>query len=295
MSGLLAWLDARANNARFVLRLEDIDPNRAKVEWADALRRDLAWFGLDWDEVVIQTARSHEHWSALDRLAKADLLYGCTCTRGELKRTAELAADGSRKYPGTCRERRLSDRQWREFSGAVRVHLPPGAVKMRGLTGGSQIFNPLAEMGDPIIRRKDGAVAYHLAVVVDDIAAGVTRVIRGHDLLFATGVHLALYDALGAPAPAYFHHLLLFEPRNGSQKRQQKLAKLHGSVGAAELRERFTPEELCGVLAHAAGIHPSRKPITPRELVANFRLDAISQRDQVVTWDGNTLETAPCP
>lgn len=285
LSGLLAWLDARSSGARFVLRLEDIDPQRARPEWSAAMLADLAWLGLDWDEVVTQSHRREDHEAALDRLAAAGHLYGCTCTRAVLRRTAEPAADGSRRYPGTCRQRRLGVGDWRGFAGAVRLHLPERPATMRLLRGGSHTFRPARELGDPIVRRKDGAMAYSLAVVVDDIAAGVTRVVRGGDLFYTTGAHLLLYELLGAEAPAYWHHPLLMEPRSG-----RKLAKLHGSVSAAEIRAQRSAAEVCGFLAGCVGLAAPGAAATPQELLAGFSLQTIRAPEAVVvTWDGSAL------
>ncbi len=294
LSGLLAWLDARQNHARFILRLEDIDPDRAKPEWSAALLRDLEWFGLDWDEVVIQTTNATAHHSALDQLSDQDLLYGCTCTRAQLKRTATFAADGSRKYPGTCRERQLTRATWRAFDGAIRLRLPEKTYLMRHMDGIGRMMQPSTEMGDPVVRRKDGAVAYHLAVVADDIASGVTRIVRGRDLLFATGIHLALYEALGASPPAYFHHFLLMERRVDSSGIPQKLAKLHGSISAALLRRHLSPEALCGILAACAGLTTDARPVTPQDLLHIYEPRNITQSDQHMSWHEKRLEYGVC-
>lgn len=283
LSGLLAWLDARSSGARFVLRLEDIDPQRAKAQWSRAMLADLAWLGLDWDEEVVQSQRRPEHEGVLDQLARDGVLYGCTCTRAVLRRTATPAADGSRLYPGTCRHRRLGAADWRAFEGAVRLRLPERPVAVRLLRGGSHTFHPAQEMGDPIVRRKDGAMAYNLAVVVDDVAAGVTRVVRGADLFYSTGVHALVYALLGAEAPAYWHHPLLMEPRGN-----QKLAKLHGSVSAALIREHMDAEQVCGFLAACVGLGDGGS-VSPQALLAGFSVRAVAEQPVVVTWDGAAL------
>ncbi|MFT5429890.1 MAG: glutamyl-Q tRNA(Asp) synthetase, partial [Myxococcota bacterium] len=228
LSGLLAWLDARSNGARFVLRLEDIDQQRSKAAYASAMVEDLAWLGLDWDELVVQSERRDAHYQALDQLAERDLLYGCTCSRATLRATAAVASDGSRLYPGTCRGRVLGSQNWRDFDGTVRYRVADITTTVRQIQGPDRVMRPAVEMGDPVVRRKDGAVTYNLAVVVDDIEKRVTRVVRGNDILPSTGIHAALYRDFSQPTPAYWHHPLLLEERL-SRGDGTKLSKLNGS------------------------------------------------------------------
>ena len=119
-------------------------------------------------------------------------------------------------------------------------------------------------MGDPVLRRRDGAIAYHLAVVVDDARAGITRIVRGRDLATSTATHVALQRLLGLPTPAYRHHFLLLEETGG------KLAKLHGSIGWRELARSHSGRALCGRLAQLAGLCDDARETAPRELVASF-------------------------
>ena len=138
-------------------------------------------------------------------------------------------------------------------------------------------------MGDPVLRRRDGAIAYHLAVVVDDAAEGVTRVVRGRDLAPSTAIHCVLQRALGLPTPSYRHHLLLLEERGA------KLAKLHGAVGWQALRAQLSPEALCGWLAWAVELQPEPRPRRPAELLADFDWSRVRARDAVVRWTGREL------
>jgi glutamyl/glutaminyl-tRNA synthetase len=119
-------------------------------------------------------------------------------------------------------------------------------------------------MGDPVLRRRDGAIAYHLAVVVDDARAGITRIVRGRDLATSTATHVALQRLLGLPTPAYRHHFLLLEETGG------KLAKLHGSIGWRELERTGSARVLCGRLAQLAGLLDDVRETSPRELLASF-------------------------
>jgi glutamyl/glutaminyl-tRNA synthetase len=153
--------------------------------------------------------------------------------------------------------------------------------------GGEEIaLDPLGAFGDVVVRRRDGAIAYHLATVVDDHASGVTRIVRGRDLALHAPLQEALRGLLGLASPSYRHHLLLLEPRGG------KLAKLHGSVAAPELRARYAPEALCGVLAHAGGLTERPDPLTPRDLVSGFSWQRVRREDRALHWDGCDLTPA---
>jgi glutamyl-tRNA synthetase/glutamyl-Q tRNA(Asp) synthetase len=281
LAGLLAWLDARSRGARFTLRLEDVDPDRCRPEYASQMQAALAWLGLDWDACSLQSGHVGGFEAALDRLAAQDLLYPCTCSRTDVQRAGQRAEDGSWRYPGTCRERPLAPGGWRASAAALRLRLSPGRVEPRDEGGMDLAQDPSLALGDPVLRRRDGAIAYHLAVVVDDAAQGVTRVVRGRDLAASTALQVTLQRALGLPTPRYRHHLLLLEPRGG------KLAKLHGAVGWRELGRG---DEVCGWLARLLALRESAAPVTPRALLADFAWPRVRTRDAVVRWTGETLE-----
>jgi glutamyl/glutaminyl-tRNA synthetase len=289
LAALLCWLDARSSGARLLLRLEDLDPQRCRPEWSLAMRRDLAWLGLDFDAVEEQHASRARHEAALDRLVELGLVYACGCTRTELRSPARPARDGGLRYPGTCRGRGLPRGGWRATDLPLRVALPAGRIELRDESGADLGQDPLEEMGDPIVRRRDGAFAYQLAGVVDDAAGGVTRVVRGRDLAASTATQVAIQRLLGLPQPGYRHHPLLLEERGG------KLAKLHGAVAAAELRARYDAPALCGVLAHAAGLLAAPEPVTPTELLAGFAWERVASFDRVLRWDGERLEVLAPP
>jgi glutamyl/glutaminyl-tRNA synthetase len=280
LAALLCWLDARARGARLLLRLEDLDPERCRPEWASQMDRDLAWLGLDFDVRETQQQAKARHDAALDRLEAAGRLYPCRCTRSQIESTAVRAPDGGFRYAGTCRGRALPVGGWRAATEPLRVVLPPGRVEPYDEGGLDLGQDPGEVMGDPIVRRRDGAVAYQLAVVVDDAARGVTRVVRGRDIAASTATQVALQRLLGLPEPVYRHHFLLLEERGG------KLAKLHGSVSIDDLRGRYGPRELCGWLAHAAGLLPAPEPKTPRELLPDFDWSRVRGEDRSVRWSG---------
>jgi glutamyl-Q tRNA(Asp) synthetase len=286
LSGLLVWLDARAAGGRALLRLEDLDRTRCRPAWAAQMREALAWLGLDWDGVTVQTDRGAAHEAALDRLATGGRLYPCTCSRGE-RRGGRRAPDGGWAYDNTCRGRPLPGGGWRDARDALRVRLDDDRVALVDEGGLDLSQTPAVEMGDPIVRRRDGVIAYQLAVVVDDGAAGVSRIVRGHDIAPSTATQVVLQRLLGLPTPVYRHHFLLLEARGGDGDR--KLAKLHGSVGYAALRTRHSGDELCGLLAHAAGLQGSDAPCRPADLVASFDWRRVSTRDKLATWDGHLV------
>ena len=283
LAGLLAWLDARSRGASFGLRLEDVDADRCTPALAREMREALLWLGLDWDAESVQSERRAAHEAALDSLAAQGLLYPCRCSRAAVRGAAAPAADGGFRYPGTCRSRELPSGGWRAAPDALRLRLPGGRVAPPDEGGLDLSQDPALEMGDPLLRRRDGGIAYHLAVVVDDAADAVTRVVRGRDLATSTAIHLVLQRALGLPTPAYRHHLLLLEERGA------KLAKLHGAVGWRALRERYVPEALCGWLAWAAGLVERPEPSSPAELLAGFAWERVHREDQIVRWTGAEL------
>ena len=165
--------------------------------------------------------------------------------------------------------------------------LPPGRVAPVDEGGLDLAQDPAAQMGDPIVRRRDGSVAYQLAVVVDDAASGVTRVVRGRDLAPSTATQVALQRLLGLPEPRYRHHLLLLDEQGG------KLGKRHRSVGADALRGAYEAPALLGWLAHAAGLRERPDPTSPRALRAAFAWSRVATRDRVVRWTGASLELLP--
>ena len=283
LAGLLAWLDARSRGAGFGLRLEDVDAQRCSAALAREMREALLWLGLDWDSESLQSLRRAAHEAGLDALGDAGLLYPCRCSRAELRRRAAPAADGGQRYPGSCRGRELPAGGWRAAPEAIRLRLPEGRVAPVDEGGASLAQDPALEMGDPVLRRRDGAIAYHLAVVVDDAAEGVTRVVRGRDLAPSTAIHCVLQRALGLPTPSYRHHLLLLEERG------TKLAKLHGAVGWRALRARGSPEGLCGWLAWVAGLQPEPAPRSPASLLPDFDWTRVRCDDAIVRWTGREL------
>jgi len=283
LAALLAWLDARAGNGHLLVRIEDLDTTRSREEWVDQMLADLTWLGLEWDGLQKQSERVPLYEDALDTLAKGGHLYPCTCSRSQIRTHGLRAPDGGWRYPNTCRGTPLPAGGWRESTLPLRIALPNESVTIQDESGSQWNQNPTAEQGDPIAKRRDGVVAYNLASVVDDGEAGVNRIVRGRDLAFSTPTQWQIQTLLGYPNPVYRHHLLFLEEKD------QKLAKLHGSVGARELREHYSAEELCGFIAWAAGILPASTPVTPIDLLSQFSWKQVASRDVLIHWNGSRL------
>lgn len=270
-TALASWLSVRAAGGRWLLRMEDVDRARCHRHLGDRQLRDLETLGLGWDgPVVWQSERDGAYTEALDRLRHLGRLYRCACSRKDLASlgSAPHASDGLRPYPGTCRER-----GWTE-GAALRCRLPEGTVAWEDRVLGPQVDDPARLTGDPILHRRDGCFAYHLAVVVDDGAQGITEVVRGGDLREVTATHLRLQTALGLPHPAYGHLSLVLGPGG------QRLGKRAGALGLAELAARgIGPETVLGWLGCSLGCLDRPEPCRAEDLVARFRWEALPDRE----------------
>jgi glutamyl-Q tRNA(Asp) synthetase len=203
-----SYLDARAHGARWLIRIEDLDTPRVVPGCADLMLRTLEAFGFEWDgPVVHQSTRRQAYDDALAQLATAGRTFRCSCSRKDLTTNGAEEAHG---YPGTCR---LGPT--REGTTSVRFRVGDGRIDFHDLFLGVQCFE-LATCGDFVVRRRDGIPSYQLAVVVDDAWQGVTRVVRGADLLSSTPWQLDLQAALGLPRPIYGHLPLVVE-KDGSK------------------------------------------------------------------------------
>jgi glutamyl-Q tRNA(Asp) synthetase len=199
VAALASWLDCRRAGGRWLLRMEDLDRPRVMPGAADAILRQLESCGLEWDgPVVYQSARLELYRDAIRKLETHS--YPCACTRKELEDSA-LAIDGSRIYPGTCRRGLAPGKTAR----AVRLRTDDAPIRFTDRVQGEIAQSVAKEVGDFVLRRADGIVAYQLAVVVDDAAQGVTDVVRGADLLDSTARQIHLQRLLGAATPRYLH------------------------------------------------------------------------------------------
>lgn len=257
---LLSWYHARKQGGRWLLRIEDLDPQRSRREYALQLMDDLQWLGLEWDgDAVWQSERSDIYEHYLGELISRGLTYPCYCTRADIMATqAPHESDGRIVYAGTCRNI-TTPPVGRQPS--TRLIVPDRTITFTDGFCGEQSINLSRHCGDFVVRRADGAWAYQLAVVVDDALMGVSEVVRGNDLLLSTPQQIYLYDLLGFKTPRFFHHQLL---RNESG---QRLSKRDKAMDMSVLRTQYTPAQLIGHLAHLAGLTEREEAVTPEELV----------------------------
>jgi glutamyl-Q tRNA(Asp) synthetase len=253
-SALQAHDFARARGGAFLLRIEDIDPGRARAEHVDSIIEDLLWLGLNWDgEIAYQSERLDLYSEALDRLMSDGLVYPCFCTRAEV--AAEIAASASAPhgpegpvYPGTCRKLPASERKMRmsERPHAWRLDMVralQGTGPLHWLEGDQAVTASPEIFGDVVIARKDAPASYHLAVTIDDSAQGISDVVRGADLRSSTHVHRLLQALLELRSPVYHHHDLLLDLQG------RRLAKREGAPTLMKLREAgHDPVELVEAL-----------------------------------------------
>ncbi len=248
-TALASWVWARRSGGRTLLRIEDIDRPRVARGSRARIEEDLRWLGLDWDEEpVLQSARTGAYAAAVERLGAAGLVYPCDCSRAEVSRVASAPHEGEEViYPGTCRD--LDPGRPLKRPPALRARVPAEIVAYDDLVVGPVAQHLAREVGDFVLCRGDGVFSYQLAVVVDDLAMGVTDVVRGADLLASTPRQIWLARALGACAPRY-GHVPMVVAADGS--RLQK--RTAGSV-VRDLRDTgLSADAVVGELAHGLGL-----------------------------------------
>ena len=270
---LLCWLQMRALGGDLILRIEDVDSRRVRPGAEEAILHDLRWLGFDWDEgpdcagafgPYRQSDRTALYEEALRSLG--ELVFPCVCTRREVRSAAGLSADhrGEIRYPGTCRSRSAPP-EGREYSQRLRIE--PETLSWSDLWLGPMSEDPSTVCGDVILRSKNGDFTYQLACAYDDVAMGVTHVLRGADLVDSTGRQLLLHRHFGADQSICFAHTPLRVDKAG-----QRLAKSRGSLGLGELRasgER--PGRLIAALAFDLGLSDEEEvELHPSELLQAF-------------------------
>ncbi len=274
-AALAAWLVAKSQGGRIVLRIEDLDAQRSKREYVDAVQRDFERLGLVWDEgPFFQHDREDAYRAAFDELTARGLVYPCFCTRADLHAASAPHRGEKPVYPGTCRS--LTDKERSERAAATgrtpaqRLRVPGRTISLDDLVQGSYQQNLEHECGDFLVRRSDGAFAYQLAVVVDDAEQGVNSVVRGVDLLCSTPQQMYLQDLLGLPHPQYAHVPLIVAERD------RRLSKRDHDAALDVLIARFgTPAGVIGHIAGITGLAPTQDPTTPEELLQTFDLAAL--------------------
>jgi glutamyl-tRNA synthetase len=266
-TAMVAWLFARSQSARLMLRIDDIDPDRSREAWVERQLADLRAIGVDWDdEPVRQTQRFDRYADSLDELRTYDLLYPCFCTRADVRAAATAAhsplPDGA--YPGTCTVLAPSSAQQRIDNGEEHCL----RVRAEGVTFSIDDELHGAASGvvdDFVVRRRDGVPAYNLATVVDDHDMRVEQVVRGDDLLESTPRQAWLASILGFRIPR-FAHVPLVLGDDGA-----RLAKRHGSVTLADRLSRGeTPAQVRGLLAASLGLCEPGETPDMAELLARF-------------------------
>jgi glutamyl-tRNA synthetase len=264
-TALVAWLTARHANARFLLRIEDVDPQRSRPEFIDSQLDDLSRLGIDWDEPPVrQSERLALYDDALGSLHASGRLYPCFCTRAEIREAASAPhgdlPEGA--YPGTCRHLPASVRRERMEAGER------FALRLRGdgerIEFEDTLLGPWSQaVDDFVVVRADGVHAYQLAVVVDDDAQGISQVVRGADLADSTARQILLQRLLGLPTPTYCHVPLVLGPSG------ERLAKRDGAVTLAERDE--PPAATLALLAHSLRLASGRDRVdNAAELIAEF-------------------------
>ncbi|MEM8932826.1 MAG: tRNA glutamyl-Q(34) synthetase GluQRS [Acidobacteriota bacterium] len=299
-TALVAWLSVRATGGSLVWRLEDLDPPREMPGAADAAIADLRWLGLDWDEgpdeggpyaPYVQSERTADYDAALRRLAETERLFPCSRSRKELREIARAphrrAAGGTvahpAAYPRALRPTRL-DGGWFERFGtegdggaALRFLVDDGPVRFVDRLQGEVVERVDETVGDFVLKRRDGLYAYQLAVVVDDLAMGITDVVRGMDLIDSTARQIQLIEALGGTPPKYGHVPLVLNPAG------EKISKRDGGLTLRALRDAgVAPETLVGQFAWSLGLFGRPEPCRPVDLIERFRWDRLRQEPWIL-------------
>ena len=265
-AALIAWLSVKSRGGSLVLRMEDLDTQRTSAQFAEVLRKDLKWLGLDWDlETPPQSERAKVYDGYFARLADMGLLYPCYCTRSQLHSVnAPHLSDGTYVYPGTCRNLTQAERSAFDRQPAWRVTVPDKVWTVEDLVQGTYQENLVTDCGDFVVRRADGVYVYQLAVTVDDGEAGVTEVVRGMDLLSSAPRQMYLQELFGFSHPQYGHVPMLMAPDG------RRLSKRDMDMDLGFLQEQTTAETLLGLLAYSAGLIDRQSPVSARELAGEF-------------------------
>ena len=231
-SAITAYDLAQSRDGKFLLRIEDIDGARSRSALAQEFREDLAWLGLEWEEVPPQSARLASYAAAAERLRAMELLYPCQCSRSDILAAKPRMGPEGPIYPGTCKGRTIEEGapvSWRLDVAAALAHT--GTLEWHDDLAGRQVVQPQL-LGDVVLMRRDEPASYHLAATMDDAVDGVTLVTRGADLFAASHIHRLLQALLGLSVPRWHHHALLRDVSG------HKLAKRRGSASLADLRRR---------------------------------------------------------
>lgn len=278
LNALYVWGLTRAAGGRVLLRIEDHDRQRSRAEYERAILDDLDWLGFEPDEPATaafragrcrgrQRDRDDVYRAALERLASQGLVYACACTRRELREAMAAAhpgapADAELRYTGRCAATALP---WAPGLG-LRVRLAPSTERFDDLRHGPQAQRPFEQCGDLLLLDRDGNWTYQFAVTADDLAQGITLVVRGDDLLESTGRQIQLGRLLGrATPPCYFHHPLIMKSPS------QKLSKADGDTSVRAMRAAgASVEAVLGRAMFASGLVATEAPLSREEAQARL-------------------------
>ena len=300
-AALMSWLSAKSKGGEWLLRIEDLDLQRCKMEYALQLEDDLRWIGLDWDEggtenrgynanvgSYIQSQRRDIYQHYLNILSAKGLTYPCYCTRSEIMATqAPHESDGRIVYKGTCRPRYISadgvladvhryPETSRNDNSTTRIFVPDRDMTFTDGHYGEQTVNLARHCGDFVLRRRDGAWAYQLAVVVDDALMGVTEIVRGRDLLLSAAQQIYLFELLDFQSPEFIHHPLICNDKS------QRLCKRDKAMDMGVIRERMRREQVIGELAFHAGITDIPSEISLIEALQEFSWNKVCKKDIIL-------------
>ena len=299
-TALVAWLSARSANGSLIWRLEDLDEPRVVPGMAEAAEEDLQWLGLDWDEgplqggasePYVQSQRHSYYEKALKVLFEKGYLFPCTYSRKDIQNlsSAPHELSGNTPYPINLRPEVMDENWFRDLQGsspqsrsyaAIRFKVPNQVVTFNDRLFGLTIENVRNSVGDFVLKRKDGMYAYQLAVVVDDIAMGITEVVRGTDLLTSTARQILLFNALEGTLPD-FAHVPLVKNEDG-----EKLSKRDQGLTIRSLRENgVQPQQLLGYMGYSLGLMGTLRSVYLEELVHHFSWSAIKKQDTVLPAD----------
>ena len=283
LCAMLAYLSARSQGGRFLLRIEDVDVPRCPRRLGEQIIADLEWLGFTRDEAPLwQSQRTGVYEQHLRALTDAGLVYPCFCTRAQLMASAAPnLGDTQVVYGGTCARLTPEEAAARALtrSPAMRLRVKDETIAFTDGLYGAQRENLARDCGDFILRRSDGLYGYQLAVVADDALSGVTEVVRGRDILSATPRQIYLLRTLGYPVPGYVHIPLLLDAQG------RRLAKRDRDLDLTALSKRFSPEEILGRLACSAGILPEAEPLALVALIPLFDWAKVKRGDLRLSAD----------
>ncbi len=285
-SALGSWLFAKQAGGEWILRIEDIDRQRSKAEYAVGIQEDLRWLGFSWDGLYIQSERIERYEAALELLKEKDLLYPCYCSRARLHQVASAPHIGEAVsiYDRHCFYHREEAALHNTKCPSLRVHVPNKSIAFTDRIWGKIEGNLESICGDFIVKRSDGMYAYQLAVSVDDGENGVTQVVRGADLLSSTEQQIWLLEKFGYPAPEYIH-LPLWVDETGN-----RLSKRQSGITVRELKSRgLKAEEILGMIAWSSRLIDKYNPLSLAELTKEADIKKITKEPLV--WDNKILTT----